>query len=98
MILKQEYKDQLISIIHKHLPECKIYLFGSRATQKHQQGSDIDLAIDAKKAIPYETIIKILIDIDETTIPMKIDLVDLNSKLNESLRNDINREGILWTN
>ena len=97
MTLKKEYKDQLISIIHKHLPGCKIYLFGSQATQKQSPGSDIDLALNAGAQIPYKKIIEILIDIDETTIPMKVDLVDMNTKLKRELIDDINREGIPWT-
>jgi len=97
MSLKKEYKDQLTSIIYRHLPGCKIYLFGSQATQQQSPGSDIDLALDAGAQIPYKTIIEILIDIDETTIPMKIDLVDMNTKLKKALLDDIKREGIPWT-
>lgn len=97
MTLKQEYREQLISIIHKHLPECKIYLFGSRATHKQKPGSDIDLALDAGEKIPYKIFIKILVDIDATTIPMKVDLVDMNSKLDPMLVDNIIREGIVWT-
>lgn len=96
MALKQKYKDQLLSIILKHVPESQIYLFGSRATNKESPGSDIDLAINAPQPIPHKTIIKILLEIDETTIPLKVDLVDLNIA-QEPLKQNILQEGILWT-
>ena len=97
MSLKKKYQDQLISIIHKYLPNCTIYLFGSYATGKNLPGSDIDVAIDTGKPVPYNIILKILVDIDETTIPMKVDVVDLQTAP-KNLKQDIIREGIKWTN
>ncbi|MBD3231470.1 nucleotidyltransferase domain-containing protein [Candidatus Dependentiae bacterium] len=97
MPLKKKYQDQLITIIHKHLPKCTIYLFGSQATGKNIHGSDIDIAVDMGKPIPYNIILKILVDIDDTTIPMKVDVVDLQTAP-DNLKQDIIHEGIKWTN
>lgn len=97
MAIKQKYKAQLLAIIHKHLPKCKVYLFGSQATGKSCPGSDIDIAIDCWHIIPHKTIIAILVDIDDTIIPMKVDLVDMCSA-QENIKQEIVREGILWTN
>jgi predicted nucleotidyltransferase len=96
MSIEKKYQKQLIAIIHKHLPGCKIYLFGSRATNKHHPGSDIDLALDAKKIISFDTLVAILIDIDNTTIPVKVDLVDIHAASNNFLKENIIREGIAW--
>jgi len=38
-----------------------------------------------------------LVEIDETTIPLKVDLVDVR-KASDDLKKDIIREGIRWTN
>lgn len=97
MALNPAFKKELLAIIHHFLPSCKVYLFGSRARDEERMGSDIDIALDAGAEIPYDTIIAIAIAIDETTIPMKVDLVDL-SKAPEALAQEILREGILWTN
>ncbi|KKQ33394.1 MAG: polymerase beta domain protein region protein [candidate division TM6 bacterium GW2011_GWF2_37_49] len=97
MAVKKRYQDELISIIHKHLPNCTIYLFGSRATGKERPGSDIDLAVNIGSSIPYQTLLKILVDIDDTTIPLKIDLVDL-STVDPDFRKNVLKEGIKWTN
>lgn len=97
MALKKKYQDELVAIIHKHIQPCAIYLFGSRAIDREYVGSDIDLALDAGKPIASTTLLAIEMEIDETTIPMKVDLVDFQTAPAE-LKNDIMREGILWTN
>lgn len=97
MALNKKYKDALIAIIHKHIPGCTVYLFGSRAMDKEYAGSDIDIALDAGKAIDYKKLVAIQLDFDETTIPMEMDLVDLYN-VSQELKDDILREGIKWTN
>ena len=72
----KRYKKILLDIIHKRLPNCKVYLYGSRARNDHQSGSDIDLALDNKKQIDFEIILSLHSDIEETTIPLNVDLVD----------------------
>lgn len=97
MALKEVYKDILVNIIGKYLPGCKIYLFGSRATDTEGIGSDIDIALDDGKPVPYKTILKILVALDGTKIPMKIDLVDLQVA-DEAIKEAVLKEGIKWTN
>lgn len=97
MAIKKEHKDILIALINKHVPECKIYLFGSQATGKASESSDIDIALDAGKSIPFNIILSILAEIDETVIPIKIDMVDMYV-VQEKLKQAILKEGILWKN
>ena len=89
------YKKTLITIIHKRIPNCKIYLFGSRARGTNQPGADIDLALECKSIIDNTLLSKIQGDIDETTIPLSIDLIDLRSA-SEILKNEVKKEGVLW--
>lgn len=91
------YKKILCEIIYAHLPDCKIYLFGSRARGTHQEGADIDLALDCKSAIDLTVLFKIYDDIEQTTIPLTIDLVDVFSA-SQTLKNEVEKEGILWKN
>ena len=97
MTVKLSHKQELLRIIHTYLPGCKVWLFGSRATGEQRPGSDIDLALDNGQKIPWNTVTKMLIDIDETTIPMKIDLVDLQN-VDDDFKKQVLKEGILWTN
>jgi len=97
MALKEKYKKKLLAIIHKYLPNCKVYLFGSRAINKEHAGSDIDIAFDIGKKISDDIISKILIDIEDTHIPMEVDIVDFQT-VPEELKKDILIEGIVWKN
>lgn len=97
MGVNEKYQKDLVSIIHKYLPGATIYLFGSRARGDHSSTSDIDLAVSGSAAIEYSVLMKILMDIDETTIPMRVDLVDLLTAP-KALRDNILKEGVKWTN
>jgi uncharacterized protein len=96
MSTKEIYKKELISIIHHHIPKCSIYLFGSRARNTHRPGSDIDLAIDAKKIITRRIIANILEEIDESTIPFCVDIVDINA-VDQAMKEQILTERTLWS-
>lgn len=93
----ENYKKVMLGIIHKHLPDCKVYLFGSRARGTHQHGADIDLALDCGMVIPLKVILKIYDDIEETSIPLMVDLVDI-ATASDLLKNEIKKEGIEWKN
>ena len=95
--MEKKYKKVLLNIIKKYLPNSKVYLFGSRATKKHREGSDIDLAIDNEKSLELKTIFRIQNEIEKTSIPLFVDIVDLNTA-SENLKNEIKKEGILWKN
>lgn len=98
MALNKKYQDQLLEIIHKYVPKCTIYLFGSRAQDVEKAGSDVDIAIDAGSIIEHKLILNILNDIDDTTIPMKVDIVDLQN-VKENFKKEVLSEGIIiWKN
>lgn len=87
----------MIAIIKKHVPKCKIYLFGSRARKTHSLGSDIDLAIDAGKEVCRFTIAKINNEIEESNIPFFVDIVDMHSTSTEMIEQILKYE-VLWRN
>ena len=91
----ERYKNKLLEIIKKRLPESKIYLFGSRARGTQSSGADIDLALDNGKKIDLKLIMKLYGDIEETTIPLTVDLVDLYDA-SDKLKSEVEKEGILW--
>jgi predicted nucleotidyltransferase len=93
--MHKKYKNILINIIQKVIPGCKVYLFGSRARKEHDSGADIDLALDAGKEIESKKLSLIREQIEETTLPLSVDIVDLFTAP-EILKNEIKSEGILW--
>jgi len=98
MALNKKYQDQLLKIIHPYIPKCTIYLFGSRAQDTEKAGSDVDIAIDAGSIIKHKIILNILNDIDDTTIPMKVDIIDLQN-VKENFKKEVLSQGIIiWKN
>lgn len=91
------YKEQLLKIITQYIPECKIILFGSRAAGTSQEGSDIDIALDTGSAIPFDTILKIYVALDESTIPVKVDIVDMHTA-DDRIKKEILKKGVVWKN
>lgn len=89
------YKKILLEIIYKELPNCKVYLFGSRARNDHSSGSDIDLAVDMGVRINSDKIYRIKDLIEETTIPLNVDIVDFQTATG-AFREEIEKDGILW--
>ena len=90
-------KDQktIINIVLKYLPKAKIYLFGSRSRKDHWPESDIDIAVDNNKKIESYTLSLIKEEIEESTIPYTVDIVDIHT-ISEDLKNKILKDGILW--
>ncbi len=91
----EKYKDILIKIVNKHLPECKIYLFGSRVTDDHPKFSDIDIAIKSEKALELNVMGKIKDEVEESRIPLFVDVVDFHN-VDDKMRDQILKYGVLW--
>ncbi|QQR48933.1 nucleotidyltransferase domain-containing protein [bacterium] len=89
------YKKLLLEIIQKHIPGCSIYLFGSRARKTNRSGADIDLAFDCGRIVDFDILLKLRSEIDDTNIPLTVDLVDLHNA-SDTLKNVIKQEGIIW--
>jgi hypothetical protein len=95
--VKPEYKDILTKIVKKYLPECKIYLFGSRARQTNDPTADIDIVLDMHKPIDHYKLALIRDDIEESTIPFFVDVVDMQS-ISQEMKDQIGKEKIEWNN
>ena len=95
--VKPEYKKLLVKIITKNVPTCKIYLFGSRARKTNDPSSDIDIALESQKNIPFNVIGNIKEEIEESKIPFFVDILDFNSISNE-MKKEISKDKILWNN
>lgn len=65
-------------------------IFGSRARGDYRYNSDIDLAVYLDGELPSQ----VWLDLDEAAGIYKIDIVEMNKELNESLRRHIEEEGI----
>ncbi|HBY05653.1 MAG: Type I restriction-modification system, specificity subunit S [candidate division TM6 bacterium GW2011_GWE2_42_60] len=95
MILDR-YKRDILRALKYHFPDAKIYLFGSRATGKAKETSDIDLALDAGHELSFREMGRAQITLEHLNIPYKIDLVDCFSATPE-LKQYIERDRVLWS-
>lgn len=89
------YRNLLLALIRSVLPDCKVYLFGSRASGKQKSGSDIDLALDNGSHIDLRVLLRLYGMIEETVIPLHVDLVDLHTA-SDDLKKEIFRKNIPW--
>lgn len=93
--MNDAYKKLLLNIIYEKLPDCRVYLFGSRARGTNHPGSDIDLALDAGAKIGMHIIGAIQEAIEESRIPFFVDVVDFHA-VSSDMREQIRKDGILW--
>jgi len=95
MILK--YKDKITSIIHKHLPGCKIYLFGLHPKEIEEDMQELEefIALDAGFLIDQSVLGNIYDDIQQALIPIDLDIVDMHN-ISQELREKILDKGILF--
>mgnify|MGYP002511346311 CR=1 FL=1 len=66
----------------------KVVLFGSRARGDYRRASDIDLAVCGGEVSRFALDVE-----EETSTPLKFDVVDLDKVVQEKLRQAIEREG-----
>lgn len=90
-------KEKIIKIIEIFFPTAKIILFGSRARKDYSERSDVDIAIDAGRALSMTEKGQILSMIDALNMPQTVDIVDLH-RAPDALKNNILEEGITWKN
>lgn len=76
-------------------PKAKIYLFGSFARGDDKRGSDIDIAIDNKTALPLVEHQQVRNMIECLNLIQNVDVVDFQS-IPEELKKNILKQGIVW--
>lgn len=91
----EEYKNIIIPIVIKYMPNAKIILYGSRARGKFKEGADIDVALDMADTIDTLIMSNIIGDLEESNIPIPFDIVDFHA-VSESLQKEIIKDGVVW--
>ena len=77
-MIEKDDKNYIIKTIKQYLPECTVYLFGSRAREDARVSSDIDLALDVGEKIDFHVLCRIKDDLEDSTIPFFIDVIDIH--------------------
>jgi len=66
----------VLDILRKHVPTRRVIAFGSRATGRSKQFSDLDLAIQGEVEVPSAILAALADDFDESNLPFKVDIFD----------------------
>ncbi|MCD6442667.1 MAG: nucleotidyltransferase domain-containing protein [Thermotogae bacterium] len=90
----EEIREKIVKIISGYLPNCRIYLIGSRAKGTHTERSDYDVVIVCEKRINYSIITAILDDFDKLPTLKTLDLIDFHD-LDDHFKNKVFEEGVL---
>lgn len=93
--LTERDSTTISDILRKYPEVIEVYIFGSRAKGTNKQYSDIDLAI-MKGNAGDKTILKIKSDLDDSTLPYSVDLIDYINLTQTELKEHIDRVGILF--
>ena len=74
---------------------AKVYLFGSQATGNARMYSDIDVAILPLQPLPILAFPELREKLEESDIVRTVDVINL-SETDESFRQRVEKEGIVW--
>ncbi len=79
-------------VLQKHHEVKRAILYGSRAKGTHQNGSDIDMALDGED-ISFRNLLTIETQLDALDLPYQFDVLRLHSLTNPELLEHIKRVG-----
>ena len=88
-------KNKIIAVLGALFPDCKIYLYGSRARGNFSHGSDADIAIDGGKALERRDIYEARELMLALITPLQIEVADYYA-LPEEYRVMVDKDKILW--
>jgi predicted nucleotidyltransferase len=77
-MIDKKIKNKIKKTLRKYLgtSEYKIFIFGSWATKTNRQFSDVDVGLLGSRRISRNVIIRMQEELEKSTIPYRIDVVD----------------------
>lgn len=91
--IRPDHWEIVRGILKKHVPQYTVWAFGSRATWKAKEFSDLDLAIITDQPLPLSISASLSEDFSESDLPYKVDVVDW-ATTSESFRKIIERDKV----
>lgn len=97
----QKSRDEIINEVKKIILDelkdvpVRVYLFGSWARGGEKRTSDIDIAIESKECLSSAVIIKLRSTFEESHIPYRVDIVNLD-EADKKIYGKVIKEGLLW--
>ena len=89
----EELRRMVLDALRDH--DAEVWLFGSCARDETRQHSDSDIGILPHEPLPRGFFGELEADIEESTVPYDVDLVDLRTARPTFLE-AVRREGVQW--
>jgi type I restriction enzyme S subunit len=77
--LDPKYLDTVKTILRQIVPDARAWAFGSRASGAAKPFSDLDLALEGEEPLTSSELAQLKTAFSESDLPIKVDVVDLNS-------------------
>lgn len=68
----------ILPAILADLYDIEVFLFGSCANGHNRRWSDCDIGVRGADKVDHRTMAKTNLDLDESNLPIKVDVVDFN--------------------
>lgn len=65
-------------ILRNHVPDCAVWVFGSRVSGRAKKYSDLDLAVLSEEPLSLTELGELQEAFSESDLPIKVDVVDYN--------------------
>jgi predicted nucleotidyltransferase len=92
--LPAEQRRLVLQILRSNLPPAaQVWVFGSRATGRARRYSDLDLAIDAGRALTLDEAASLADAFSESDLSYRVDVVDWRA-IDDRFRQIIAQEGV----
>ena len=89
-----DHLDIIRHILNKHLSgDVDVWVFGSRAKRTTRRSSDLDLALEGKRAIEAGVMVRIRCDFEDSDLPYEVDVLDM-SAIGENFRKIIENDRV----
>lgn len=82
--IDEKTSTTICEIIGRHLDltQYRLFLFGSRATGKASTFSDYDIGLEGAQPVPFDELLRIKNDLEDSDIVYNVDVVDFGRTSN----------------
>ncbi len=91
--LTENHRKIINEIFDKYPQVKKVLVYGSRAKGNYREGSDIDMTIVEDEKIPFDVLLKIVNDFDDSMLPFLVDISIFSKLTNPDLIEHISHVG-----
>src|SRR3990172_5537444 len=80
------YMTKIKRLLAEHVPDCKVFAFGSRVNGKARRHSDLDIVVVGSEELDWRRLDKLKDAFSESDSPMVVDVLDWHSLSDEFRR------------